>query len=230
MSQHKRSARETAYHRIRNLIAYGEVDPTEPLSERGLAEKLGLGRTPVREALKELANDGFLDIIPTYGTFVRKLTLDDLREIFEVRQGLEGVACYLAAVRGPSGVFDDCKDSLLRLRGEKEPDVIASQRVGWAVHDAIFLAAGNGRLEESYKKLHAQSGVALLQIRHYDPARAKSAIEQHLGIIEAIEGRDPEDAQRKMWSHLASAFRARFGMLTSLGSITATERADNGEA
>ncbi|MFX6230515.1 GntR family transcriptional regulator, partial [Acinetobacter baumannii] len=87
---------------IRDLVVSGEVAADVALSERTLAETLGLGRTPVREALTALAKDGLLTIHPMRGTFVRQLSFDDLREIHEMRLGLEGLAAFLAASRGPS--------------------------------------------------------------------------------------------------------------------------------
>ncbi|WP_439580724.1 GntR family transcriptional regulator, partial [Elioraea sp.] len=71
MNQPASSGRQTAYARIRTLIQGGQLLPDEPISERLLAERLGLGRTPVREALKSLAHEGLLDVVPMRGTFLR---------------------------------------------------------------------------------------------------------------------------------------------------------------
>src|SRR6266700_7038399 len=100
--------RDRAYTLLRDLVISGSFAPDEPLSERSLSNRLAFGRTPVREALMALAKDGLLTIHPMRGTFVRQLSFDDLREIHEIRLALEGMAAYLAAVRGPTEALLGC--------------------------------------------------------------------------------------------------------------------------
>jgi len=222
MNQKKKPYRKIAYEKILDLLISSALSVDEPISERSLAKRLGLGRTPVREALKDLAREGILDIIPMRGTFVHKFTLEDVQEIFEVRQGLEGVAAYLAAERGPVEMIYDCAKLLKELSKEPHIDVVKSQEVGWDVHTAIFLSARNNRLLTIYNALHAQSGLALNKIIRDPTERAKATIDEHLGIIKAVITGNPIEAQRRMWIHLGNAFRARLGMLASLGSIADT--------
>jgi DNA-binding GntR family transcriptional regulator len=208
--------RDDAYSRIRDLVMSGTLAPDEPLSERGLSVLLDLGRTPVREALKALAQDGLLTIHPMRGTFVRQLSFDDLREIHELRLALEGMAAYLAAARGPTEALSACAEDLRRLQGTTAMDVEAAQQVGWTFHDELFRATGNGRLVQAYDTLRAQSGLALQKLRRYSEARTRLAIDEHLEIFAAIKAGDPDRAQRRIWQHLSSAFEAR---LTMLGAI-----------
>src|SRR5262245_30234220 len=97
--------RDRAYRELLDLIMGGGVDVAEPLSERKLAEALEIGRTPMREAMRDLARDGILEVRPARGTYVRSLSAEDVREIYEVRQGLEGLAASLAAQKGPSAAL-----------------------------------------------------------------------------------------------------------------------------
>jgi DNA-binding GntR family transcriptional regulator len=208
--------RDDAYARIRDLIVGHGIAADEPLSERGLAEILGLGRTPVREALKALTRDGLLVVHPMRGTFVRQLSFDDLREIHEMRLALEGLAAFLAASHGPSEELTDCAARLRKLDGRAGIDVEEAQQVGWEFHDALFRSADNGRLTASYESLRAQSGLALQKMRDYSPDRTRQAVREHIDIYAAVAARDPDTAQQRMWRHLSSAFEAR---LQALGAI-----------
>ncbi|WFU69130.1 GntR family transcriptional regulator [Bradyrhizobium sp. CB2312] len=208
--------RDRAYSLLRDLVTSGEFAPDEPLSERSLSTRLALGRTPVREALKALAKDGLLTIHPMRGTFVRQMSFDDLREIHELRLALEGMAAYLAATRGPTELLRNCAEELRSIEARTTLDVEEAQQAGWAFHDELFRATGNGRLAQSYDNLRAQSGLALQKMRQYSTARTRQAVSEHLDIYAAVEAQDPDAAQQRMWRHLSSAFEAR---LTALGAI-----------
>ena len=208
--------RDRAYARIRDLVMSGEFAPDEPLSERSLSDRLALGRTPVREALSALARDGLLTIHPMRGTFVRQLSFDDLREIHEIRLALEGMAAYLAAVRGPTEGLLGCAARLRELAPLASIDVEEAQQVGWTFHDELFRATANDRLAQMYDNLRAQSGLALQKMRQYSQERTRQAVKEHLEIHAAVEAGDPEEAQRRMWRHLSSAFEAR---LKALGAV-----------
>ncbi|WP_342722441.1 GntR family transcriptional regulator [Bradyrhizobium sp. B097] len=208
--------RDQAYARIRDLVMSGEFAPDEPLSERSLSDRLALGRTPVREALKALARDGLLTIHPMRGTFVRHLSFDDLREIHELRLALEGMAAYLAATRGPTSGLVQSARELRRIKSRSAIDVEEAQQAGWSFHDELFRAAGNGRLVQAYDNLRAQSGLALQKMPQYNVVRTRQAVNEHLDIHAAVEAQDPDTAQQLMWRHLSSAFEAR---LKALGAV-----------
>ena len=80
--------RDRAYKLLLDLILGGKIDTDTPLSERKLAEALDMGRTPIREAVRALVHEGLLETRPARGTFVRLLTMDDVREIYEVKLAL----------------------------------------------------------------------------------------------------------------------------------------------
>lgn len=208
--------RDRAYEQVRQAIVSGQLGAGAAVSERGLSEALGLGRTPVREAVKTLAQEGFLDIVPMRGTFVRQLSLQDLREIHEVRLGLEGIASVLAAQRGGSDELQACAAELRAMADAPEPlDTDAAQRLGWRFHEAIFRAAGNARLLGLYRNLRAQSGLALRQNAQYDALRVHAALQEHLGIHAAIAAGDADTAQRLSWAHLSLALQTKLRLLAS---------------
>src|SRR5215208_6955510 len=88
-----------AYEQVREAILQGEFAPGAPLFEVHLASQMGMSRTPVREALKVLARDGFVQAVPSRGYIVPRRSMDDLRELFELRESLEGTAARCAAQR-----------------------------------------------------------------------------------------------------------------------------------
>ncbi|MBS0293071.1 MAG: GntR family transcriptional regulator [Proteobacteria bacterium] len=205
--------RDTAYTQVRELILTRQLAPGAAISERGLSEQLGLGRTPVREAVKTLAQEGLLEAIPARGTFVRQLTMQDLREIHEVRLGLEGIAAVLAAQHGATAALQASARELQALAAQDTLDVLPTQQAGWRFHEAMFDATGNPRLVALYHQLRAQSGLALQQVDDYDAERLRLALREHLDIYDAIAAREPERAQRCIWNHLTQALQGRLQLL-----------------
>lgn len=209
-----RALSESAYNAIRDLIASGEVRAGEALSERALSERFGISRTPVREAIRALANDGLLEIVPMRGTFVRQLSMRDLSEIHEMRLALEGMAAWLAAQKGVTPALRKIAGQLRALAGQDGPiDVDIAQRVGWQFHEAMFAAADNTRLTDAYHALRTQNGLALQRIPSYDSQRTRIAVREHLAILESIEAGNPEEARRKVWDHLTNALQVRLQAL-----------------
>jgi len=217
--------RDRAYTLLRDLVISGEFSADEPLSERSLSTRLAFGRTPVREALMALAKDGLLTVHPMRGTFVRQMSFDDLREIHEMRLALEGMAAYLAATRGPTDALRNCAAELKRIQALTAIDVEEAQQIGWAFHDELFRATANARLVQSYDNLRAQSGLALQKMPQYSPDRTRQAVNEHIGIYAAIETRNSDAAQQRMWRHLSSAFEAR---LKALGAVH-PQTSENGD-
>lgn len=208
--------RDTAYAAIKALIVSGEIAPGEALSERALSERFGISRTPVREAIRTLANDGLLDIVPMRGTFVRQLSVRDLREIHEVRLALEGMAAWLAAGKPVTPALSECAERLQALVDNPDAiDVDLAQRVGWQFHEAMFAAADNARLTDNYHALRTQNGLALQRIPDYDAERTRRAVREHLAIFDAIATGRPDDAQRIVWDHLTHAMQARLQALVT---------------
>ncbi len=129
----------------------GKLLPDRPISERQIATELNIGRTPVREAMRALAQDGLLEIIPARGMFVRTISDGQLRELYEVRQALEGQAAELAARKGATvellGFVEKLEHSR-KARTEKE--LGETHEIGAQFHVVIFKCARNTILTELY--------------------------------------------------------------------------------
>ena len=101
------SQADRAYHYIRDLILNLKILPGQPLSETDFTEKLDMSRTPIREAFFRLKSDGLVETVGNRGTFVKLLTLNDIRKIYETAEGLEGMIAYLAANRADKNGHKD---------------------------------------------------------------------------------------------------------------------------
>lgn len=204
------SLADKAYDLIREKIVAGTISADQAISERSLAESLNLGRTPVREALKELQRDGLLMVVPGRGTFLRQLTLDEVRDIYEVRMGLEGIAAYLAAERGPTPELRTLEPVLHQMLARSDDFTVTQmQEAGWTLHREIFRSTQNQRLIQTYEDLYLQIALALSLTRAHEPGRVKATVAEHLGILEAILSGRAKEAQELIWDHLANALEAR---------------------
>ncbi len=128
-----------AYEALRHDVEAGDLASGEPLYEVHLAERLGMSRTPVREALKLLARDGFLEQLPSRGFAVPRHSLDDLREFCEVREALEATATRYAALRATTGELAQL-DRLCE-RYARESNWEKWNRIGTEFHNIIIDAA-----------------------------------------------------------------------------------------
>ncbi len=214
MNQHALLDSSSAYDLIRELVVSGKLVPGASVSERGLSETLSIGRTPVREAIKSLARDGLLEIVPMRGTFVCQLTVDDLREIHETRLALESMAAYLAAEHGPTDALRECAAELREIEKSPQIDINHAQKIGWRFHELMFVAAENQRLIRLYLDLRAQSGLVMQKSEYYGEQRTREAVREHLQVYAAIEAGDVGRAQTEIWQHLMHAMQAKLSVLT----------------
>ena len=199
-----------AYDRLLDLILRGQISADEPLAERRLADSLRIGRTPVREAIKDLVREGVLEAHPTRGTFVRQLSLRDVQEIYQVRYAIEGLAAFLAAERGPTEALLDFGPRFrAAIETPESCEVAAVYDEGADFHLEVFRCAGNRNLLEIYRPIRLRFRIALGMPRHHDPQRVFKSAAEHLEILEAIEARNGEEAQRLICDHLHKGLEVR---------------------
>ena len=116
------SLSERAYHQIRHMIVRLELAPGDVIREDGLQARLGLGRTPIREALQRLVRDQFVVVLPRRGMYVANVDLADLGLLYETRSTLEPYAMRLAAVRGTETQWGEMSDVLAQATQRSTPD------------------------------------------------------------------------------------------------------------
>lgn len=187
---------------LRNDIRSGALRPGDQLEEAALAERFGVSRTPVREAVRSLVDCGLLETRPRKGAFVRVLSAKELIDLFEVAAELEGMACRLAAERltaDKAAALEDALQFCRRAADENNQDDYAKANL--AFHKAIHDAAGNNRLIEQIEQLagHINPYRAMpFQMR----GRLQKSIEEHAAIAEAILENAGTQADELMRDHM----------------------------
>lgn len=205
------SQREQAYRRIRAMILSGELGPDVLITEKQMAASISMGRTPVREALQDLARDGFVRIIPYRGAIVRSVTLADLLETYEFRLGLECVAASLAAQRATDDEIDAMFDLL--NTAEQLRDGRAVVETNQDIHRLIFKAARNQRIAAALEAIQNESERIRRLTIGRDRAFSEHAVEEHWAIVDAIRQRNPKLAEERMREHILEGMRQRMAQL-----------------
>jgi len=199
---------EAAAERLRTLIIEGELAPGARLNERELSERLGVSRTPLREAFRMLAADGLLVQLPNRGAQVVALSPDDVRHAFEVMASLEGLSGELATQR----VTDKDIGELRSLQAEMEAaharhDLPSYYRVNRAIHDRINAIAGNPILTHTFRTLNTR--LHALRFRsNLVPAKWDLAVAEHRAMIEALAARDGAGLRDILIGHLRAKLQA----------------------
>lgn len=202
-----------AYSRLLSELREGRLNPGDRLRETELADRLGVSRTPVREAIRQLEADGIVTHIPRQGAAIRTLDYAEVMELYEMRAVLEGTAARLAA-RAASEIeieeLIDMNQQMATLGNAPEAFILNRQ-----FHGALFDAAKNRFLARSIRALQ----MALLILGPTtltDPDRAAKAVEEHVGVLDAIKARDGALAEIKMRAHIEAAQRVRVRALRTL--------------
>ena len=193
---------------LRGAILSGDLSPGEKLSVPALSLRLGVSRSPVREAVLALAAEGLAVESPRRGVVVAEIGPGDADAIHEARGPLEGLVARLAAERGP----DDLAARLAAILAEQSAAVQAGDEEGFfrtnaAFHAAIATASGNAELPRLLGSLEGRMALALRRVA----ARAghrDAALAEHGAVADAIARRDGDAAEAAMRAHLA-ATRAR---------------------
>jgi DNA-binding GntR family transcriptional regulator len=195
------SQAERAYQILRSAIANLELRPDEPLSEAALAQRCGLGRTPIREAVQRLRHDGLVVSVPRRGLFVSSLSVADLCEVYELLEALDGMVAYLVTLRA-------APESLPQLAALNDEAVAALEREdlptwqerNFAFHQLLVELAGNRRIKQEFNLLHDQLKRALLYTL---PLRSHQmqAMEEHRTMLQAMQQGDADRARSIAQQH-----------------------------
>lgn len=202
------SAADRAYAAIRGGILDGTFELGARLPEEDVAERAGVSRTPVREALRRLAAEGFVTFEPNRGAQVASWTDGDLEEIFRLRAMLEGHAAARAAARATAGQLDAMADLAGRMEAAaREGTAAALDRVAelnTAFHRTILTAAASPRLAAML------GSVIVVPLVHrtfhrYTPAALRRSMDHHRELLAAFAAGDPDWAGTVMQTHVLAA-------------------------
>jgi DNA-binding GntR family transcriptional regulator len=200
-----RELNQQAYDEIRRRILDGEFLPSSPISEYQLAAELNISRTPVREALKRLAEEGLVWTIPNKGTFIAELSANDIMEIYQVREGLEGMAALIAAERMSEKDIQLLEKEiklLNELKFTERVDEIFQCDV--RLHKLIIESTQNIRLGKILATLDDQMHRVRIIFSH-SADWSQAVIQDHTTLVEKIKARDGKGAEKAMVQHLRSS-------------------------
>jgi DNA-binding GntR family transcriptional regulator len=190
------------YELLKDRIVTNELKPQEYLNEQLIARDLGVSKTPVREALQRLEHERLVVIIPNKGTFVANVTIDRIRELFEIREILECAAARLAAklpVRAQFEAVLQNHPSFTINEGALRNQLLS----GYQIHTRIVEAVENSYLTEYYENILAHIvQVRVFFIRRFGMKRLHETVEEHRRILRAIVDGDAETAETGMRDHL----------------------------
>lgn len=199
--------------RLRTMLIEGQIPPDAKLNERELCERLHVSRTPLREAIKLLAAEGLVDLLPNRGAVAVKLSEADVVHTFELLATLEGMSGELAAER-----IDDAERAEIRalhyemLACHARRDLSGYYRINADIHRAINEAAKNPVLASTYRSVNAR--VQSLRFRtNQDENKWKRAVAEHGAMIEALDARDAAGLRTVLVEHLHHKRDSVLGLL-----------------
>lgn len=195
------------YEDIRRQILEEKLPPGQWLIERELCETYSMSRTPIREILWKLTADGFLEQEANRGFVVRRLGLEQILEIFQAREAIEGMAARLACRRGGNPFHSkllDIKKKLAKVNVESDPTLGIG--LGRELHRAIMDGAHNSIMAHIYEGLENLT-LLTANITKRSPAIEKASADAHLNIIDAMLQQEEERGEQLMREHLRETCR-----------------------
>lgn len=208
---------------VRNAILGGKLPPGTRLRQAGLADQLGISRTPLREALMKLEQEGLISRLSRGGLMVVELKFEEAIELYEIREMLDGLAAALAAGKADEKLVKPLEGHLKKM----EKCVQNQNAHEWfihhvAFHECIMEASGNSRLMTLISNVR-------LSIQRFHPVllttpdRLNKAFGEHVAIFKAIKARDPKAAERLARLHIVNA-REIVAKRSGKDSETSTKR------
>ena len=195
-----------AYRRLLDEIRSGALAPGARLRETELADRLGISRTPVREAIRQLEADGLVAHLPRQGATIRSLDHAEVVELYEMRAVLEGTAARLAA-RAASDI-ELAELTALNTELAEAPAGPQAKELNRQFHRMMLESARNRFLLKSMNALQ-KTLLILGPTTLADPSRAVSAVAEHAAVISALKARDGAAAEAAMRAHVDAALSAR---------------------
>jgi DNA-binding GntR family transcriptional regulator len=186
---------------LRDMVVSGALSPGERINEAELAARLGISRGPLREAIQRLGAQGFMEFRQNRGAFVRTITLDQARQMYEVRELIEVKAAMLAAVRATDAAVARLLGLLKTVDDSLRNDTTGAYPTEFDLHELVLDLSGNPYLQRVGIELQNQVRLARIKSGR-DPERARQALTEHHLIISAIASRDADGAAQAISEHL----------------------------
>jgi DNA-binding GntR family transcriptional regulator len=196
---------------LREAIVNLRLRPGEPLREAALAEKLGVSKTPLREAFARLEQEGLVETTSFKGAVVTGYSERDLKEIYELRALLEGDAARAAASNANDAAILELRHVVDRSRKLRdEGDLVGLAELLGQFDVIVFSQVTNERIGSLIENLRAHL-TRIGKLTESIPGRVEASVEEHATIVEAIVARNPDEAERLMRVHIASVLADQLG-------------------
>lgn len=214
------SVEQRAALALRDLIVSGRLEEGTPLVQRDLAERLGISQTPIRWALTELERTGLVEVGDNGRALVRRLTREDLEELYAARLGLEGLAARLGAVAVAEEELQQMNAILAELfRLAKKQDVDAYLEGRWEFHAIAYRASGRTRLVAEVERLFLR-GARYHRLVLSSAERFKTSVGSYHDFMIACEDHDPDEAERVIHQSMRWAVETAGTSLPSEQDVT----------
>jgi DNA-binding GntR family transcriptional regulator len=201
-----KSKKLRVYETLKQRIINHALAPGEPIIEGILSKELKISKTPIREALQQLEKEGFVENIPGRGNFVSRISIQDVRETFEIREILEGGAIKRAALRRDPGKLEAIQKAFESSEQSSQGRPSRHFRSGDQLHAFIFESIGNQRLMEIYRRL--QDHIVRHRIHFFNNfhvGRSQESYKEHLEILDALAAQDPARCEQAIKVHLRNS-------------------------
>lgn len=194
--------RDVVFHTLREAILRGELKPGERLMELQLAAKLGVSRTPIREAIRMLEQEGLAVTIPRKGAEVAKMTEKDMRDVLQVREALDELAASIACEQMTAEQLDELKTTMREFEEcTKNGNVKKIAEADEKFHDIIYQATGNPKLVNIVSNLREQ--MYRYRIEYVkDEKNYPVLIREHKEIVEGLMAKDKAKVTAVMHRHV----------------------------
>lgn len=196
--------REVVFYTLRRQILKGELKPGERLMEIALANRLGVSRTPVREAIRKLENEGLVIMLPRRGAHVAEITRQELNDVLEIRSSLEELAIVRACENMTDADMEALKEAeadFARLVADESSDLATLGEADEHFHDLIYEGTGNRRLIQIINQLREQ--MYRFRVEYLkDIAIRRTLVEEHDAIVRVLERRDRDESVRLIKLHI----------------------------
>jgi len=200
----RRTLHDEVLERLRDMIIEGRLGPGQRINEGVVGAQLGVSRTPLREAIKTLASEGLVEILPAKGAIVRRFSERDLADILEVLKALEQLGARIACEQASDAVIEEIHalhELMLALYGTRNR--LEYFKLNQAIHSKIVAASGNAALMEMHATL--QSRIKRLRfVGNEGPIKWAGAVAEHEAMMAALLKRDAAELSRLIGVHMDS--------------------------
>lgn len=203
------------YEIIKDRILSAELPPGTRLKDNELAQALGVSNTPIREAIHELEKDGLIETIPYKGRFVKRMSIEETSEVYDLRMALEALAARLAVKWITESQLEKMEKTIQEYEiAFERDDITAGLEADLAFHALIVQASGNSTLLQVIKDL--ANRIQVLRQLDKGKMRRKQSLEDHKAIFQALKERDGEKAEIQVCRHIAKGKENVIKLLTAV--------------